>query len=459
MARENVRKNPFSKTDFRYWEDKVKLPRKKEGESVYESNTFTVRIQHSGHRETFSTGESSKRAAAKKALEIYLTIRGAGWDEARLRHKGVMQKMANLTVGEFLDEVGKVTALPRRTFETYAGKLRSIVDGIVKIKMPEGMNRRDYYNGGAEEWRRRIGEVKLSKITPEKVNRWKLEYLAKASSDPRDKQAKRRSVNSLIRNSKTLFSQRHLDFLTHLELPDPLPFTGVRYEPEGSMRYYSQCEPGELMEAACRDLFNADASNEVAIYKGKPLHPMMPRAKEIAESQASSKREAFKIFLLALSLGLRRNEIDKLQWKQFLWSKGAVRIDVTDCFEPKANSGGDVPLDPEILQFFRERKEEADDRFVIEGVEPILDSPQRHYRADKHFKTLSKWLGENGIESRNKIHALRKEYGTIICAQAGIHAASVLLRHSDIRITAAHYVDNRKRVTSGLGEVLQGINS
>jgi hypothetical protein len=50
------------------------------------------------------------------------------------------------------------------------------------------------------------------------------------------------------------------------------------------------------------------------------------------------------LLLLATMVGLRRNEIDKLQWSAFRWNEGVVRIETTEHFTPKtADSGGDVP--------------------------------------------------------------------------------------------------------------------
>ena len=52
------------------------------------------------------------------------------------------------------------------------------------------------------------------------------------------------------------------------------------------------------------------------------------------------------------------------------------------------------------------------------------------------------------------IHELRKEAGSLINEQFGLHAASLFLGHSDTRITAAHYVDKKKRISISLGKLL-----
>ena len=45
-------------------------------------------------------------------------------------------------------------------------------------------------------------------------------------------------------------------------------------------------------------------------------------------------------------------------------------------------------------------------------------------------------------------------YGSQVCDRNGIYAASRALRHASVAVTAAHYVDKKSKVTSGLGAVL-----
>jgi len=52
------------------------------------------------------------------------------------------------------------------------------------------------------------------------------------------------------------------------------------------------------------------------------------------------------------------------------------------------------------------------------------------------------------------VHELRKEFGSQVCAKYGIYAASRMLRHADLRVTAEHYLDAKKRTPIGLGNLL-----
>jgi hypothetical protein len=78
--------------------------------------------------------------------------------------------------------------------------------------------------------------------------------------------------------------------------------------------------------------------------------------------------ELFKIFCLASMAGLRRAEIDLLEWSAFRWDEGVIRIEPTKFFQPKTeDSIGDVEIDHELLELFRELKTRTLSNFVIQS--------------------------------------------------------------------------------------------
>ena len=162
--------------------------------------------------------------------------------------------------------------------------------------------------------------------------------------------------------------------------------------------------------------------------------------------------------LLALCAGLRRREIDLLEWSAFRWDEGILRIETTAYFNAKSeDSIGDVAIDPEIMTLFRGYRAKATSTFVIESsIGPRPGAAWMHYRCRSMFKRLSGWLRAHGVKSRTPLHTLRKEFGSIINQQYGIHAASSALRHADLAITSQHYVDSRNRAAVGLGYLLSG---
>jgi integrase len=354
-----------------------------------------------------------------------LSLRGAGWESTLARFKPASNPApsANCTVGDFFAEVKAKADGKPKTIEGYCKSFRKIVADIYGIE--GGAKKYDYRKGGQGEWLEKIHAVKLADVTPEKVQGWKRTFLLRSAGDPLRERSARVSVNSFLRQAKSLFAPDVVKHLGALQIPRPLPFDAVDFEKRHSMRYKSTFDVETLV---------ADAQAELA----------------------ATAPEQFKIFLLAVMGGLRRNEIDKLEWSAFRWREGVVRIEATEYFRPKSeDSTGDVELDPEIVTLFRSFGEKATGRFVIEspnGARPA--AKYQHYRCEREFEKLTGWLRSKGVATKTPLHTLRKEYGSQVCAKHGIYAASHALRHADMKVTAAHYLDKKRRATAGMGHLL-----
>jgi hypothetical protein len=67
----------------------------------------------------------------------------------------------------------------------------------------------------------------------------------------------RTSVNSFLRRAKSLFAPGATKHLS-IQLPSPLPFEGIAFEPRQSMRYRSNIDAEELTRAAQIELAEQD---------------------------------------------------------------------------------------------------------------------------------------------------------------------------------------------------------
>jgi integrase len=78
--------------------------------------------------------------------------------------------------------------------------------------------------------------------------------------------------------------------------------------------------------------------------------------------------EELKAFLLGLVLGLRRREADLLEWESFDFEAATLRVMPTRWHTLKTNESAAVlPVEPEILAFFRAWRAKANSGFVIES--------------------------------------------------------------------------------------------
>jgi len=414
----------FGKADVRYWEAKLFHDAYTRDGARVSSPNWSVRIQHAGRRDSFPLGTPNKSAAAAKARDVYQCLKGAGWEETFRRFKpdAAKPEVFDATVGDLLREAKAIAGISPKTFADYAKAFRLIVADIVGID--GGVQKYNPHTGGRNQWLEQIGAVKLADLSPERVQRWKLAFLKRAGNDPAKQRATKISVNSILRQAKSLFSKKVLRFL-NLKLPEVLPFDNVDFEPRQSMRFHSKIDVHSLI---------ADAQSELAT--GDP-----------------GQREQFKVFVLSLCAGLRRNEIDKLEWRAFDFKKGVVHIQATEFFQPKTQeSCGEIELDPEVASIFEILHKTAASPFVVDsGRNPIVGATYSTYRCKVIFDALVAWLRTKGISSQKPIHELRKEFGSIIANEHGIFAASRALRHTDVSITNQHYADRKRRVTVGLG--------
>jgi integrase len=414
----------FSKTDLRYWKDRVFRPIYTRGGDQHESPNLAIYIQHRGRRHKWSLGTPNRDAAAAKARDIFLILQAQGWDAAVARYRPKLaDKKTNVSVGEFIEEVKAKADLEPKTIEGYCKAFRTIVASIFEID--GGKEKFDRHKGGYQKWLARVHGIKLSALTPARIQEWKRAYLAKAERDPLSQRQAKVSVNSFMRQARSLFSPKIVRHLA-IELPTPLPFTGIAFEARQSLKYRSSFDVLQLIKEARSDLAQSDT-------------------------------ELFKIFLLAVMVGLRRREIDLLEWQAFRWDSGVIRIEPTRHFHPKSeDSIGDVAIDPELMDIFRGYRARAKSEFVIESsCEPKANVLYHYYRCREAFKKLAEWLRKHGIKADKPLHTLRKEYGSQINAVHGIHAASRALRHADIRVTNEYYTDSRARVTPGMGHLLK----
>jgi integrase len=270
------------------------------------------------------------------------------------------------------------------------------------------------------------------------VNEWKVRELKAASASPLQLKRTSVTVNGVLRGGKALFTPDIRKHLT-LRLPSPLPFEGVTLPEVGRSRYKSEIDPALLLVAAKRELAEGIQSED---------QPATPRP------------ELFKIILLALGAGLRRDEIDKLQWNQIQWQRNTIRVETTEHGRTKsADSEADVDVDPGLLEILKSYmpKPGKGSPFVIKS--PVKPRPQaasyHHYRCGREFRELIAWLHGKGIKARNALHALRKEFGSQVCLQNGIYAASLALRHASIGLTAAYYIDKKQPAVFQVSKLLE----
>lgn len=433
----------ISRANENFWLSKVFLAKKKDKITgkVYLSGTYYIRLQHGGSRQLFALGESDKLEAAKKAKELFCLIHSAddGWQKTQEKYGKVMiVRKDDPTLGEYLQAAHDCGIWNAGTFRVYSAKLRRVAAEVFDLNHPRNGNRHAARNGGRKQWVEAVDKIHVRELNDDAVRLWRTNYLDRRGTDPVALRKAQHTVDSLVRNCKTLFGKRAEEELsTRIRFPNPIPFRSIRPKTKGlsSFRYRSRIDPIALLQAAREE-----------------LREQWP--------------ERYKIFLMALGAGLRRMEIDRLLWSSVLEKESVLRIEEHKFFSAKSVfSEADVAVEKELIAELIELRKPAGPRppqedFVIH-VEPRFKAngdyvnfsdnySYRFYRAASEFSSLCEWLRSKGVNEESPIHTLRKEYGRLLTEGYGIYAASKALRHSSVAVTAAFYADETRRIVPSL---------
>ena len=411
------------KTHKDYWKARLERRCYTHNGKLVEVNEWSVRIQHLGQRKSFALGSNNAEAAAVKARDIYLAVLAKGWDQAQaLYNPEMVVSKDDPTVGGFLAEVESKSDLKPRTFRRYGRLLRRIVGDTFGL----GKGRGAPSEGGTyRSWKEKVDRVRLGALRADELNAWRTSYIRKAGSNPVARQGAIRTANDHLRAVRALFSRKWISRL-QIRLPDPLPFTGVHLESPRPARYQSSIDAAVLFRDARKELAPTDWG-------------------------------AYLAFLLALGAGLRKAEIDGLEWRHVNSPRAVILVEPTEYRGLKsAESAAEVQIDPALAEELGHYKPKGQPLFVIESPLPALKVDRQYYRAEPVFQRLYGWLRGKGIKSRCPLHTLRKEFGSLINAQYGLYAAMTALRHSGIAITSGFYVDNKRRIALPMAGYFDG---
>jgi integrase len=423
----NKKTGGVGKNSANYWITRLIRPVNSRGE---ESPHYSFRTLYKGKRGAFSTGTGNKEAAAKIAAGIYNDILTIGWEATLAKHRTNTNPDPDLpapvaSVGDWIAAARKVSEANASTFNCYSCSLRKIVADILAVERSK--KRFGPRKGGAGEYRAKIDATSLEVLTLPAVQKWRLEYVKRAKT-PAEERSRMTSCNSTIRQARSLFAGKILKFLPDIRLSDPIPFHAVEFFPRQSAKYFSRIDAKTLLQEAHRELAKIDPP-------------------------------AFLAMLLALSAGLRKGEIDSLQWHQVDFNRQLIRVESTDSASLKtADSRDEIAIDENTIAILRGFHAKKEDQFVIAG-DGEGSGPKKwgqNYRAGAVFDRLTAWLRNHGVTARKPLHELRKELGALVTAEHGIYAASRVLRHSNVATTAAHYTDLKTRPVIDVGGWLTG---
>jgi integrase len=395
-AKEVQRIRP-SKLSFAYWLDRVFKP------SGSDNGIWWVQVQHAGRRHAVGLNTADKRTAANRAASFYGDVRGKGWDVAlAVLEPDKRGAKVGTTVGAVVATLERLD-LRERTRHNYASAIRWWAAQVLGVKPGK-----KEFSRRSEEYNAAVDAVALATFTPTKAEEIRDRFISAKKGDAKAERSARVSMKSRLRNAKA--GIRAAEKLGRLEIPAPKPFDGVVVAGATASGYRSTFDPVSLIRSA-----------------KETLHPADP--------------DAYLAVLLALGAGLRRGEIENLRWRSVDTARQQVRVELSGAWQGKnLQSESAVDVDGGLLTELEKRRAGPDDPVVTHGS----------------VEAAVRWLRQQGIADNKPLHALRKEFGSIVCQTADLLTASKQLRHSSLAVTASVYVESRRKASPNIGAMLGG---
>jgi integrase len=411
MKRETSETKPAaqirSKTDQRYWLDRVTRRTRSSSDTEVKEADFSAQISYCGRRERIRLATSNKAEAATRAAAFYRSLISGGWDSAYETHAfakaGQRRRSAPSSTappdspGNTLKDLFtayETVATPRKsTLASYKKAIRKIYSDVAQVN---GTNRFKTAGTGNRAWKGAVDQLPLSTVTADILLEWKRRQLGDGNGTLDEKRARAITLNSLLRNARSLFAKRHRKQLAKLvTLPEPIPFDEVSPESAPPPRYRSRIDARAILRSADSEL-------------------------------RSFKPAVYAALNLALRSGLRRREIDTLMWASVDLERKVVHVEANEVYDLKSHdSAGEVDISDELAEFLTDfRKANRTEMFVIPtptkvrvrkprspADKPIAEttSTPESYRCTMIFKELIAWLRSHGVSSKRPIHELRKE--------------------------------------------------
>jgi integrase len=400
LAKSN-RPKRLPKTHKDYWRERVFKPTYKDKQTgnTVEVGEYSIRLSHQGRRGYFPLHTSNRKTAGDEAKRIFSHLKANGWESTIAKYKPEAEEKPEIeTVGDLIAAAKEKSDVRPRTLQGYSGSIRRLASSI------KGMDSSDAskYRPGGSSWQTKVDKVKLSAITPEKVQAWRKKQLEKLN--PAERKRKEISVDTVLNHSRSIWKHSGL----------PSPFEGLKWK-QTARRFQPSVDAPTLLFWAEEEL------------EGK--NP-----------------EQFKAFALCLFLGLRKREADCLTWQQVDFGAGKVRIETTEHFKPKSeNSEREILIQESLLPKVSKWREGANQTFVLQGRKAKPDVNYPYYRAKDTWRHLTAWLRSKGVDSPKPVHYLRKLSGSLMYGANDVYAAQRFLGHSDIRTTIGSYVHEGDR--------------
>jgi integrase len=421
-------KNTFSRYgrgSVAYWKNRLWKNKVHRNKGVYVVPEWYVRLRHEGVTKRVRLSTSDKDRAAEEALTLSRRLSIEGWSV-------ITSKLARTASGPTIDE--------------YCEEYQKAVLSMDNPPRPHSV--KEYIRHLKQICN--LGDIhNLSGLNLQSIERARDRYRAKARLDNRSEAAIQNSLGIIIRNAAACFSKKARVIMVRNGLDYPNPFIGIprtqKIEPVAALEQEILLKIWDdlpLLRDGDSNASKPDRKDYVKKYK-KSHGGSAPRWIPIDFTKPHP--EAYCVILLALGLGLRRNEIDKARWSWIKFdSKGDCILEIKEeeDFQPKGGTNRFVRIPAAVYTELEKARVDLQSPYIL-GGEAKDNVDKFGYRMRSVLRVATIWLRERGIEAEDKrsnpLHRLRKQFGSEVATTFGLFQAQKLLGHSSPMVTAKYY--------------------
>ena len=266
-------------------------------------------------------------------------------------------------------------------------------------------------------------EERLARRQMPTVAQWVEEYMLEVCRRKKQPRHDRRYLGMLTKK----WGRRQVDQLTRRELKAEMEVMAERGHTTAN-RWLASVR--SCLETAKRDgLISENPAMGVRLFREAP-----PRSWVLSDAEFLRVLEAIEglanpdlqlAFNVLLDTGARKSEVLRAQWKDIDLEGRLWRIP-----SPKSGRPQVIPLHESTVERLRAAKRNGP--WLVPGRNP--ERPRADLK--RPWDQIRREAKLEGVT----IHDLRRTFGLHIARDAGLHIASKMLRHSDVRVTEQVYV-------------------
>lgn len=142
--------------------------------------------------------------------------------------------------------------------------------------------------------------------------------------------------------------------------------------------------------------------------------------------------DLYPIYFTFLHTGMRKAELENLQWVDVDFKRNKIRIRGKEDWQPKTGER-EIPMSDSVLELLKELKQANDKKLKSKYVFPHTDGGKIRFKLREKLIQIAK---KAGIEDLTRVHTLRHTFAShLVMKGVDLPTVMKLMGHSDIQTT------------------------